>query len=62
MTTIFTEDLVDASVADSIAAETGAQTATLSPIEGLSDDTSDEDYLSLMRANLSALEQANGCS
>ena len=62
VTTIFTEDLVDASVADSIAAETGAQTATLSPIEGLSDDTSDEDYLSLMRANLSALEKANGCS
>ena len=62
VTTIFTEELVSPAVADSIADETGAQTATLSPIEGLSDDTSDEDYLSLMRANLSALEEANGCS
>jgi zinc transport system substrate-binding protein len=33
----------------------------LDPIEGLSDQTADEDYLSLMRANLAALEKANGC-
>ena len=33
----------------------------LDPIEGLSDDTADEDYLSLMEANLEALQEANGC-
>jgi zinc transport system substrate-binding protein len=33
----------------------------LDPIEGLSDASADEDYVSLMRANLTALEQANGC-
>ena len=49
-------------VTQSIADETGATTATLSPIEGLTDETSDQDYLSLMRANLRALEEANGCS
>jgi zinc transport system substrate-binding protein len=34
----------------------------LDPIEGLSEDTAQEDYLSLMRENLSALQEANGCS
>ena len=33
----------------------GITTAVLDPIEGLSDETADEDYLSLMRENLSAL-------
>jgi len=41
--------------------ETGARTEVLDPIEGLSDETADEDYLSVMRSNLSALEQANDC-
>ena len=36
-------------------------TAVLDPIEGLTDETADEDYLSLMEANLAALEEANGC-
>ena len=39
----------------------GITTEVLDPIEGLSDETADEDYLSLMRENLSALEEANGC-
>jgi zinc transport system substrate-binding protein len=62
ITTVFTEELVSPAVTQSIADETGATTATLSPIEGLTDETSDQDYLSLMRANLHALEEANGCS
>jgi zinc transport system substrate-binding protein len=61
VTTIFTEELVSPAVADSIAAETGAELAVLSPIEGLSDETADEDYLSLMQQNLTALQEANGC-
>jgi zinc transport system substrate-binding protein len=62
VTTIFTEELVSPAVAESIADETGASIATLDPVEGLSEATSDEDYLSLMRANLAALKEANGCS
>jgi zinc transport system substrate-binding protein len=62
VTTIFTEELVSPAVAESIADETGASIAILSPIEGLSDETADEDYLSLMRQNLEALREANGCA
>jgi zinc transport system substrate-binding protein len=62
ITTIFTEELVSPAIADTIAKETGATTATLDPIEGLSDDTSDETYLTLMRKNLKNLTKANSCS
>ena len=61
VTTIFTESLVSPAVAETIADETGAQVATLDPLEGLSSATADEDYFTLMRANLAALRQANGC-
>jgi zinc transport system substrate-binding protein len=33
----------------------------LDPIEGLTDETADQDYLSLMQDNLRALQEANGC-
>ena len=49
-------------IADTIAKETGATTATLDPIEGLSDATKDETYLTLMRKNLDNLKKANSCS
>jgi zinc transport system substrate-binding protein len=62
ITTIFTEELVSPAIADTIAKETGATTATLDPIEGLSDDTKNETYLTLMRKNLDTLKKANGCS
>ncbi|MFW6205004.1 MAG: metal ABC transporter substrate-binding protein, partial [Actinomycetota bacterium] len=62
VTTIFYERLVDPAVAEALAADLGVRTDVLDPIEGLTDDTSDEDYLSLMRANLDALREANGCS
>lgn len=62
ITTIFTEELVSPAIADTIAKETGATTATLDPIEGLSDDTADETYLTLMEKNLAALKKANSCS
>ncbi len=60
-TTVFTEALVSPAVAESIADEAGATVATLDPIEGLSDSTTHEDYLTLMRSNLAALRTANGC-
>ena len=48
-------------LADSLANDLGLHTAVLDPVEGLSEATRDEDYLSLMRANLAALRKANDC-
>lgn len=62
ITTIFTEELVSPAIAETVARETGVQTATLDPIEGLSDETADETYLTLMAKNLAAIEKANNCS
>jgi len=61
ITTVFSERLVSPELAQTLADDMGITTAVLDPIEGLSDDTADEDYLSLMRGNLAALELANGC-
>lgn len=61
LTTIFAERLASPADAESLAASTGLEVEVLDPIEGLTDETADEDYLSLMRANLSALAEANGC-
>ncbi|MCF6379585.1 metal ABC transporter substrate-binding protein [Nocardioides KLBMP 9356] len=62
VTTVFSERLVSAKMADTLAGDLGITSAVLDPIEGLSDQTSGEDYLSLMRENLTALQKANGCS
>jgi zinc transport system substrate-binding protein len=62
VTTIFYERLVNPAVAEALANDIGVRTAVLDPIEGLTDETADEDYFSLMRANLDALEEANGCN
>ncbi|WP_340538231.1 metal ABC transporter substrate-binding protein [Nocardioides sp. GXZ039] len=61
LTTVFNERLASPRLTEALARDTGLKTAVLDPIEGLSDETADEDYLSLMQANLSALREANGC-
>jgi zinc transport system substrate-binding protein len=61
ITTVFSERLVSPKMADTLAADLGIESAVLDPIEGLSEASAEEDYLSLMRANLAALERANGC-
>jgi zinc transport system substrate-binding protein len=61
ITTVFSERLVSPRLAQTLADDLGIRTAVLDPIEGLSDQTADEDYLSLMRQNLTALEEANQC-
>jgi zinc transport system substrate-binding protein len=61
VTTVFSESLASPETAEQLAKDTGVKSALLDPIEGLTDETADEDYLSLMRTNLSALEEANGC-
>ncbi len=62
ITTVFSEELASPEFADSLATDLGIDSTVLDPIEGLGDATADEDYLSLMRANLAALRKANGCS
>lgn len=59
--TVFTEALAPAELAETLAAETGAATAVLDPVEGLAEDGGDADYLSVMRANLAALRDGLGC-
>jgi zinc transport system substrate-binding protein len=61
ITTVFGERLVPAELSHTLAKDMGVATAVLDPIEGLTDETADEDYLSLMRANLAALKEADGC-
>ena len=59
--TIYTETLVSPAVAQTVADETGAQTAVLDPLEGVTDDSAGSDYLSVMRANLKALRAGQDC-
>lgn len=61
ITTVFSERLATAELADTLAGDLGLETDVLDPIEGLSDETADEDYLSLMRVNLAAIQEANDC-
>ena len=64
VTTILTEELVSPDVAETLATETGASTAVLYTIEGITDeeDAAGEDYGSLMEKNLETLRVALGCS
>ncbi|MHA6525226.1 metal ABC transporter substrate-binding protein [Tessaracoccus sp. G1721] len=62
ITTIFFETLTSDAVATSIAGDLGLKTAVLDPLEGVTDQSPGTDYPSIMRANLSALSSANGCS
>jgi zinc transport system substrate-binding protein len=62
-TTVFFETLVSPRLAKTVARETGARTAVLDPIEGLTpaEEKRGEDYFSVMRRNLQALRTALGC-
>lgn len=62
VTTIYYETLVSPAVAKTVASETGAKTAVLDPIEGISDASAAQDYLGVMRANLAALRAGQPCS
>jgi zinc transport system substrate-binding protein len=61
ITTVFGERLVSPKLAQSLADDMGVSAEILDPIEGLSSETSGDDYLSLMRQNLAALREANRC-
>ena len=65
VTTIFTEDLVSPKVARTLAREAGGvRTAVLSPLESLTKEQRrrGDDYLDVMRKNLSQLRSALSCS
>lgn len=57
--TIFFESLVDPKLAQTVAAEVGASTAVLDPLEGVRPG---DDYLSVMNRNAAALRTALGCT
>lgn len=60
---IFFESLVSPKLAETIAAETGAKTAILDPIEGLSEENQrkGDDYVKVQQRNLKNLETALEC-
>lgn len=60
ITTVFSETIASPKMADALADDLGISTAVLDPIEGLEKGSKD-DYVSLMKANLAALQKANGC-
>jgi zinc transport system substrate-binding protein len=64
VTTIYFETLVSPRIAETVARETGAKTAVLNPIEGLTKNevSQGDDYFSLMRENLRTLREGLGCS
>lgn len=64
ITTVFYEELVPQDLADTLARESGAQTAVLSPLEGLSADEREagKNYFTVMQDNLTALRTALDCS
>lgn len=60
ITTVFAETLASPKMADVLSRDLGLRSAVLDPIEGVAQG-SGADYVSIMRANLAALQQANGC-
>ena len=61
ITTIYYETLVDPKVAETVAAETGATTAVLDPLEGLPEGY-DGDYVTVMLDNLAQVTAGQECS
>lgn len=61
VTTIYYETLISPDIAKTVATETGAATAVLDPIEGLSESSAGEDYLQVMATNLQTLREGQQC-
>jgi zinc transport system substrate-binding protein len=62
LTTIFSETLVSPAVAQAVAGDLGLRTDVLDPVEGITNESRGQDYLSVMSANLAALRRAGECS
>jgi len=61
VTTVYYETLVDPRVAETVAAETGARTAVLDPLEGLPEG-SDGNYVTVMQGNLAQVREGQECA
>lgn len=61
ITTVFGERLASPRLTETLASDMNVKAEVLDPIEGLTDQTENEDYLSLMQQNLAVLKVANGC-
>ncbi|SDO24763.1 zinc transport system substrate-binding protein [Nocardioides szechwanensis] len=61
ITTVFSETLGSPRFTRPLADDLGLRTDVLDPLEGLASEGDTSDYLSLMRDNLAALQEANGC-
>lgn len=59
VTTVYTESLVDPAVAETVAAEADAKTATLDPLEG---PPATGDYLTAMQGNLQTVQTGQSCT
>jgi zinc transport system substrate-binding protein len=59
--TIYYETLVSPVIARTVAAETGARTEVLDPIEGLTGKSHGTDYLAVMRSNLANIKHGQAC-
>jgi zinc transport system substrate-binding protein len=62
VTTVYTETLIPTDLADTVAAETGATTAVLDPVEGLTDESPGEDYREVMEANIQTVATGQQCA
>ena len=62
VTTIFYETLISPATAQAIAGDLGLATDVLDPLEGITESSRGQDYVAVMRSNLTALEKAGGCS
>lgn len=60
--TVYTETLVSAAIAETVAAEAGVDVMVLDPLEGLTDDSAGQDYLEVMRANIDAVRSGQACT
>ncbi len=59
--TIYYETLASPTLTQTLARETGAKVAVLDPVEGLTEKSAGSDYLAVMRSNLRALQNGQGC-
>jgi zinc transport system substrate-binding protein len=59
--TIYYETLISPAIARTVASETGARTAVLDPIEGITAESQGDDYLAIMRSNLKDLQEGQPC-
>ncbi|MER7620044.1 zinc ABC transporter substrate-binding protein [Streptomyces sp. NPDC126503] len=60
VTTVFFETLASDKTAKTLAGDTGLKTDVLDPLEGITDRSRGDDYVEVMRSNLTALKKALG--